>query len=193
MTADHALHDVIYEVAALPRVEQLAKSARRTFIGEHVWSARGQLDELFACNDMQHRAIREALAAQRPGGARTMAREHVLASGRLMEASLDLAAAKTRPPDWLPPAPQDSAWPADSGPAAMSRVDHSFTSHPVLSKTPRKVDPRQGPAARRTSRGAHRGCHNRHRRLGFGTNCTRSVPRRTRRHSRYLGNWRADR
>jgi DNA-binding GntR family transcriptional regulator len=101
MAANHAFHDVIYEVAALPRVEQLAKSARRTFIGEHVWSARGELDELFAKNDMQHRAIREALAAGSSEGARTLAREHVLASGRLMEAALDLAAAKARPPEWL--------------------------------------------------------------------------------------------
>jgi DNA-binding GntR family transcriptional regulator len=113
MAANHAFHDVIYEVAALPRVEQLAKSARRTFIGEHVWSARGELDELFAKNDMQHCAIREALAAGSPDGARTLAREHVLASGRLMEAALDLAAAKTRPPDWL----------ASSAPQAAGRAD----------------------------------------------------------------------
>jgi DNA-binding GntR family transcriptional regulator len=114
MAANHAFHDVIYEVAALPRVEQLAKSARRTFIGEHVWSARGELDELFAKNDMQHRAIREALAAGSADGARTLAREHVLASGRLMEAALDLAAAKTRPPDWLASAAQPASGRADA-------------------------------------------------------------------------------
>jgi DNA-binding GntR family transcriptional regulator len=102
MVANHAFHDVIYDVAALPRVEQLAKASRRTFIGEYVWSARGELDELFVRNEMQHRAIREALAAQSPDGARTLAREHVLSSGRLMEAALGLAASKTRPPDWLP-------------------------------------------------------------------------------------------
>jgi DNA-binding GntR family transcriptional regulator len=106
MAANHAFHDIIYEIAALPRVEQLAKSARRTFIGEHVWSARGELDELFARNEMQHRAIREALAAGSPDGSRTLAREHVLSSGRLMEAALDLAAARTRPPDWLSASPQ---------------------------------------------------------------------------------------
>ncbi len=111
MSANHAFHDVIYEVAGLPRVEALAKSARRTFIGEHVWSARGELDELFARNDLQHRAIREALAAGSAEGARTLAREHVLASGRLMEAALDLAAARTRPPDWLAGPPESvSAW-----------------------------------------------------------------------------------
>jgi DNA-binding GntR family transcriptional regulator len=114
MAANHAFHDVIYEVAALPRVEQLAKSARRTFIGEHVWSARGELDELFAKNDMQHRAIREALAAGSSEGARTLAREHVLASGRLMEAALDLAAAKARPRDWLTSSAQHAAGHAET-------------------------------------------------------------------------------
>jgi DNA-binding GntR family transcriptional regulator len=113
MSANHAFHDVIYEVAALPRVEMLAKSARRSFIGEHVWSARGELDELFARNDMQHRAIREALAAGSPEGARTLAREHVLSSGRLMEAALDLAAARTRPPDWLATGASAPIWRAE--------------------------------------------------------------------------------
>ena len=110
MAANHAFHDVIYDVAALPRVELLAKSARRTFIGEHVWSARGDLDELFARNDLQHRAIREAIAAGSPDGARTVAREHVLSSGRLMEAALDLAAARTRPAQWLSSRPETAGW-----------------------------------------------------------------------------------
>jgi DNA-binding GntR family transcriptional regulator len=110
MAANHAFHDVIYSVAGLPRVEQLAKSARRTFIGEHVWSARGELDELFVKNEMQHRAIREALAAGSSDGARTLAREHVMSSGRLMEAALDLAAAKARPVDWLAATPAAAEW-----------------------------------------------------------------------------------
>ena len=101
MQANYAFHDVIYEAAQLPRVEQLAKSARRTFIGERVWAARAELDELFAKNDLQHRAIREAIAAGSPEGARRLAREHVLSSGTLIEAVLDLATAQTREPDWL--------------------------------------------------------------------------------------------
>ena len=99
MQANHAFHDVIYEVAALPRVEQLAKSARRSFIGGRVWSARGELDELIARNDMQHRAIRDALAAGSANGARSLARDHVLSSGRLMEAALDVATSRGREHD----------------------------------------------------------------------------------------------
>ena len=69
----------------MPLVERLAKSARRTFIGDRVWSARVELDELYAKNDLQHRAIREAIAAGSAAGARLLAREHVLSSGRLIE------------------------------------------------------------------------------------------------------------
>jgi DNA-binding GntR family transcriptional regulator len=92
MRANHSFHDVIYRVAAMPLVERLARSARRTFVGDRFWSARAELDELYARNDLQHRAIREAIAAGSAGAARLLAHEHVLASGRLLEAALDSAA-----------------------------------------------------------------------------------------------------
>src|SRR5262249_45234826 len=38
MRANHGFHNVIYEVAELPYVEQVAKSARRTFSGPAVWA-----------------------------------------------------------------------------------------------------------------------------------------------------------
>ena len=79
MQANYAFHDVIYRVAAMPLVERLAKGARRTFIGDKVWSARVELDELYAKNDLQHRAIREAIAAgQRRVGTRDGARARAL-------------------------------------------------------------------------------------------------------------------
>ena len=68
MQANYAFHDVIYGVAAMPFVERLAKSARRTFIGDRVWGARVELDELYAKNDLQHRAIRDAIAAGSAAG-----------------------------------------------------------------------------------------------------------------------------
>ncbi len=101
MQANYAFHDVIYEAADLPRVEQIAKSARRTFIGNRVWSARAELDELFARNDLQHRAIREAIGAGSAEGARLLAREHVLSSWTLMKAVLEVVAAQSREPGWL--------------------------------------------------------------------------------------------
>ena len=89
MKANYAFHDVIYEAAGSPYVERLAKSARRTFVGQITWVARAELDELYARNDEQHRAIREAIAAGSASGARVLAREHVLHSWRLLEAILE--------------------------------------------------------------------------------------------------------
>ena len=87
--ANHAFHDVIYRVADLPMVERLAKSARRTFSGPAVWAPGNEaIDDLYAANDQQHRAIRQALAAGSAAGARALAREHVLASFELLEVIL---------------------------------------------------------------------------------------------------------
>jgi DNA-binding GntR family transcriptional regulator len=87
--ANHAFHDVIYRVADLPMVERLAKSARRTFSGPAVWAPGNEaIDDLYAANDQQHRAIRQALAARSAAGARALAREHVLASFDLLEVIL---------------------------------------------------------------------------------------------------------
>jgi len=96
--ANHAFHDVIYAAADVPLVERMAKAARRTFLVKPVWATGADLDELYRKNDRQHRAIREAIAAQSPEGARVLAREHVLSSGRLLEAILDKVSAQTREP-----------------------------------------------------------------------------------------------
>jgi DNA-binding GntR family transcriptional regulator len=92
MRLNHAFHDVIYRVAAMPYVEQVAKSARRSFIGGRVLHARAGLDEMVAKNDLQHRAIRDAMAAGSAEAARVLAREHVLSSHRLIQAVLDAVA-----------------------------------------------------------------------------------------------------
>jgi len=90
MRANHGFHDVIYRVADLPYIEQAAKSARRTFSGPAVWApGDATIDELYLLNERQHTAIRDALAAQSPDGARALAREHVLASFHLLETILE--------------------------------------------------------------------------------------------------------
>jgi DNA-binding GntR family transcriptional regulator len=94
--ANHAFHDVIYRAANVPFIEQLAKSARRTFFGQAVWAAGLDIDHLYAQNELQHRAIREAIAAGSASGARILAREHVLASARLQETILDHVAGQSR-------------------------------------------------------------------------------------------------
>ena len=100
MQANYAFHDVIYRVAGLPLVERIAKSARRTFLGDRVWRARLELDELYAKNDLQHRAIREAIAAGSEAAARALAREHVLSSSGLIELVLESLGAAGREPGW---------------------------------------------------------------------------------------------
>lgn len=82
---NHAFHDVIYRVANAPLIERLAKSAR--FSGSAVWAPAdaAELDELYQRNERQHRALIEALRAGSAAGARALAREHVLASGHLLE------------------------------------------------------------------------------------------------------------
>ena len=97
--ANHAFHDVIYRVAALPLVEQLAKSARRTFSGPAVWAPGDHsLDGMYVRNAEQHRAIKQALAARSATGARALAREHVMSSFELLETILEQVGAQPR--DW---------------------------------------------------------------------------------------------
>lgn len=84
VTANHAFHDVILGAAGSSLLEQMAKSVRRVFLGQAVWAAGPEVDHLYELNVRQHRAIREAMLARSPGAAGLLAREHVLASGRLL-------------------------------------------------------------------------------------------------------------
>jgi len=95
--ANHAFHDVIYAAANAPHVERIAKSARRTFFGQAVWGAGLDIDHLYEENDLQHQAIRAAIAARSAEGARALAHDHVLRSFRLLETILDqMQARETR-------------------------------------------------------------------------------------------------
>ena len=96
MQANHAFHDVIYEAAGSPYLASVARGARRTFTAQATWSARIELDDLYVRNERQHQAIVAAIAAGSADGARAVAREHVLSSGRLLEEILDLVESRTR-------------------------------------------------------------------------------------------------
>ena len=105
--ANYRFHDVIYDAAALPLVERIAKSARRTFLSR--WSPGGpEIDDLYRQNVIQHQAILDALAAGSSDGARALAHEHVLHSGHLLEVILDHLGpqeAPTTPASPPPPRP----------------------------------------------------------------------------------------
>jgi DNA-binding GntR family transcriptional regulator len=86
--ANYRFHDVIYEAADVPLVERIAKSARRTFLSR--WSPGGpEIDDLYRQNVAQHHAIHDAVTAHSADGARALAHEHVLHSGRLLELILE--------------------------------------------------------------------------------------------------------
>ena len=86
--ANYRFHDVIYAAADLPLVERIAKSARRTFLSR--WSPGGpEIDDLYRQNVAQHQAIKDAIQARSADGARALAHEHVLHSGRLLEVILE--------------------------------------------------------------------------------------------------------
>lgn len=95
--ANYRFHDVIYEAADVPLVERIAKGARRTFLSR--WSPGGpEIDDLYRQNVHQHRAIRDAIAARSADGARALAHEHVLHSGRLLEVILEHRGAQPAEP-----------------------------------------------------------------------------------------------
>jgi DNA-binding GntR family transcriptional regulator len=99
MRANHAFHDVLYRVAAMPYVESVAKGARRTFSGPTVWApVDDELEVLYERNQAEHRAIRQALAAGSVAGARELAREHVMHSFELLTTILAHVGA-----DWASP------------------------------------------------------------------------------------------
>jgi DNA-binding GntR family transcriptional regulator len=90
VSANHSFHDVIYDAAGSPLLARIARSARRTFLGQAAWLPGGpEIDVLYERNVLQHRAIRDAIAAGSAAGARALAREHVLHSGHLLEVILD--------------------------------------------------------------------------------------------------------
>ncbi len=98
--ANHGFHDVIYRVADLPLVEQLAKSARRSFSGPAVWAPGDHsLDGLYMRRTPSStaRSSRHSLAGS-AAGARALAREHVLSSFVLLETILEQVGAQPR--DW---------------------------------------------------------------------------------------------
>ena len=70
-------------------------------IGQSKYSKRSEdhsIDGLYQQNDQQHTAIRQALAAGSATGARSLAREHVLSSFRMLETILEQVGAQ--PADW---------------------------------------------------------------------------------------------
>jgi DNA-binding GntR family transcriptional regulator len=89
LAANDEFHDLLLRAARAPLVERMAKAVRRTFHVQAYWRTQMGIAELYEENLRQHRAIVEAMAARSPRGARALAVEHVLSSGRLQEVLLE--------------------------------------------------------------------------------------------------------
>ena len=99
MQANHGFHDVIYRMAAMPYVEQVAKSARRTFSGPAVWAPGDEtIDELYLrTSGSTARSRPRSLRAARTGPGRSPA-STCLSSFHLLETILNQVA---RPKGWV--------------------------------------------------------------------------------------------
>ena len=87
MQANHGFHDVIYRVADLPYIEQVAKSARRTFSGPAVWAPGDEtIDELYLANERQHAGDPRRARGQQP---RRRPRARARARARLVPPARD--------------------------------------------------------------------------------------------------------
>jgi DNA-binding GntR family transcriptional regulator len=93
--ANDAFHDVFLEASGVRRLAVAARSERRVFYGQTVWSVGSSLDELYSLNVEQHRAIADAFAV-RSQDVRDLVERHILDSGRLLEQSLENAGYNTR-------------------------------------------------------------------------------------------------
>ena len=89
--ANDRFHDVYIEAAGVSKLADTAREARRVFHGQAAWSASVELNELYALNLEQHRAIVEAFRAK-SHTVSALVEEHILDSGRLLERALDEAA-----------------------------------------------------------------------------------------------------
>jgi DNA-binding GntR family transcriptional regulator len=87
--ANDRFHDVILKAAQAPMLEEMARGVRRVFLGLASWTAGTAIDQLFEDNLCQHRAIVEALAARSSSASGALVREHLIASGELLETLLD--------------------------------------------------------------------------------------------------------
>lgn len=90
ITANAVFHDVYLKAANVPKLLHAAQNARRVFFGQAAWPHNQDLDELYALNLDQHRAILNAFSRRSPA-VRELVEGHILDSGRLLESALDQA------------------------------------------------------------------------------------------------------
>jgi DNA-binding GntR family transcriptional regulator len=94
--ANGEFHDVYLDAAGVRKLAEAAQSARRVFHGQAVWSPSAELNELYALNLEQHRAILDSFVERDPD-VRRLVEAHILDSARLLERALEHAGYGTIP------------------------------------------------------------------------------------------------
>lgn len=105
--ANEAFHDVYLDAAGVRKLADSARSVRRVFHGQAIWSQGSELSEFYSRNVEQHRAIVDAFSTK-SRRVRSLVEEHILDSGRLLERALQQAGYDTTPTlgsrvSWAPP------------------------------------------------------------------------------------------
>ena len=102
IAANDEFHDRIIDAAGSPFLSKTATGVRRIFHVQIIGTRMGGISELYDENLRQHEALIGALRARSAGGARELMREHVIGSGRLLEATLDRIEERARGRDGRP-------------------------------------------------------------------------------------------
>ena len=96
LQANFRFHDIILGAADSQLLAQLTRTVRRSFAGRTLWRPGSEVDRRYEQMVRQHAAIREALAARSPRGARELSSAHAMDSWGLLEHILEEVA--DRPP-----------------------------------------------------------------------------------------------
>ena len=102
IAANDEFHDRIVDAAGSPFLSRIATSVRRIYHVQIIGTRMGGISELYDENLRQHEALIGSLRARSAGGARELMREHVIGSGRLLEATLDRIEERARGRDGRP-------------------------------------------------------------------------------------------
>lgn len=93
--ANDMFHDVYIDAAGVQKLAEAARSARRVFRGQAVWSPGAELNGLYTLNLEQHEQIIEAFT-RRSDDTRLIVEKHILDSARLLERALAYAGYDSR-------------------------------------------------------------------------------------------------
>jgi len=94
LRVNDAFHDIVLGAAAMPVLHRMARSVRRVLGTPRLLMLVDELGELHETNLRQHRAVLEAIRARSGRAARELMSDHILTTGRLIDAILERKAGR---------------------------------------------------------------------------------------------------